>query len=94
MPFEQSSPSAIRIYVECPRYYSASTLPVTRCNVKIYRPVKTVSYLMDVDLDVHNTYRENLIKFEGGPVSVQVVCNRLEEEKCLAITKYISSLLD
>ncbi|VUG18565.1 amdS [Brettanomyces bruxellensis] len=74
--------------------YSASTLPVTRCNVKIDRPVKKDSYLSDVDRDVHDTYRENLIKFEGGPVSVQVVCNRLEEEKCLAITKYISSLLD
>ena len=31
--------------------------------------------------------------FDGTPVAVQVVCRRLQEEKCLAIAEYVANAL-
>ncbi|VEU22131.1 DEKNAAC103123 [Brettanomyces naardenensis] len=73
--------------------YSVSTFPVTRCDTKIDRPVEKSKFISELDRQVHRTYAENLDKFEGGPVALQLVCNRLEEEKCLAMTKYVRDLL-
>ncbi|QPG75850.1 hypothetical protein FOA43_003233 [Brettanomyces nanus] len=73
--------------------YSASTFPVTRCEISVDGPILKTQYVSELDKKVHQTYSDNLTKFEGGPVALQVVCNRLEEEKCLELTKYISSLL-
>ncbi|EGV64045.1 putative acetamidase [Yamadazyma tenuis] len=74
--------------------YSAGTFPVTRCDVSIDKPLEKTSFISDTDKLVHQTYSSNLDKFEGGPVSLQVVCGKLEEEKCAALIGYVSELLD
>ncbi|QPG76218.1 hypothetical protein FOA43_003604 [Brettanomyces nanus] len=74
--------------------YSASTFPVTRCDTDIDKPMKKNHFISDTDRQVHEIYSKELQKFEGGPVGLQLVCNRLEEEKCLALTRYVSSLLE
>lgn len=74
--------------------YSATTFPVTRCDVSIDKPIRIDHYLSETDKEVQETYASELNKFDGGPVSFQLVCNRLEEEKCLELTKYVSSLLN
>lgn len=74
--------------------YSSITVPVTRCNVSKDKPIdKKNNYISEVDKFVHETYANELEKFHGGPVSVQVICNKLEEEKCLALAKYLNGLL-
>lgn len=73
--------------------YSSGTFPVTRCDVKVDRSTTRTSFISDSDKQVYETYRDNLEKFDGGPVSLQVVCGKLEEEKCTELIKYISELL-
>ena len=73
--------------------YAASTFPVTRCNPELDVPMNKNSFISGCDKQVHKTYKEHLHEFSGGPVALQVICGKLEEEKCLEITKYISDLL-
>ncbi|KAF6009047.1 hypothetical protein HII13_003687, partial [Brettanomyces bruxellensis] len=73
--------------------YAASTFPVTRCDPKVDIPIQKKAYISECDEKVHTTYKESLHRFAGGPVALQVVCGRLEEEKCLELTNYISSLI-
>jgi len=73
--------------------YAASTFPVTRCDPKVDIPIQKKAYISECDEKVHTTYKESLHRFAGGPVALQVVCGKLEEEKCLELTNYISSLI-
>ncbi len=73
--------------------YAASTFPVTRCDTKVDIPIQKKAYISKCDEKVHTTYKESLHRFAGGPVALQVVCGKLEEEKCLELTNYISSLI-
>lgn len=73
--------------------YSAGTFPVTRCDPAIDKPDNRTKFISETDQMVYELYRDNLDKFTGGPVSLQVVCPKLQEELCVALIKYISELL-
>ncbi|CAH6722054.1 putative acetamidase [[Candida] jaroonii] len=73
--------------------YTAGTFPVTRCDINIDKPQERTEFITESDKEVYETYRDNLEKFQGGPVSLQLICNKLEEEKCISLIKYVSGLL-
>lgn len=73
--------------------YSSGTFPVTRCDVELDQPVTRTDFISDTDKQVYELYRDNLEKFSGGPVSLQVICPRLQEEKCISLITYISELI-
>lgn len=73
--------------------YSCSTFPVTRCDKNIDKPQERFQFISDSDKMVYETYKNNLDTFHKGPVSLQLICGKLEEEKCLSILQYIVGLL-
>ncbi|CDK26276.1 unnamed protein product [Kuraishia capsulata CBS 1993] len=73
--------------------YCGSTIPVTRCDTKQDVPLDKTNFISKVDEHVHETYKHRLNEFQGGVVSLQVICGKLQEEKCLAITNYLKQLL-
>lgn len=74
--------------------YSAGTLPVSRCDVETDIPSERTNFISETDQLVYELYRDNLDKFSGGPVSLQVICPKLQEERCVGFIKYISKLLE
>lgn len=73
--------------------YSAGTFPVTRCDKTIDKPDGREAFITDSDKEVYETYCNNLDKFHGGPVSLQAICRKLEEEKCVELIRYLSELI-
>lgn len=73
--------------------YTAGTFPVTRCDVSVDVPVPRDDFISDTDREVHDIYTNNLEKFDGGAVSLQLICKKLEEEKCSKLIEYVHSLI-
>ncbi|CAK7221315.1 hypothetical protein SCUCBS95973_004452 [Sporothrix curviconia] len=83
--------------------FSACTLPVTTMDVANNPPDrsetedgfgKTILALQcDRDRWIRENYARNLQEYQGMPIVLQIVCKRWEEEKVLAISEVVQSVL-
>lgn len=71
--------------------YCSCTFPVTRADKNIDIEDEKSSNYGPIDDIVWKDY--NAEQLHGGPVALQIVCRRLQEEKLLAMTKVVSEVI-
>lgn len=67
--------------------YTSVTVPITHVDKSIDKQLADFKPVNDVDQKTQDTYDPEI--YHGGPVAIQLVGRRLQEEKMLALAKYV-----
>lgn len=71
--------------------YTSVVVPVTNVDKNVDKKDESFKAFDDVDQQVQDTYDPEV--YDGAHVSIQLVGRRLQEEKMLALAKYVGGLL-
>lgn len=67
--------------------YTSVTVPITHVDENVDKKLEGFKAVSDVDQKTQDTYDPKI--YDGAPVAVQLVGRRLQEEKMLALAKYV-----
>ncbi|KAK0278665.1 hypothetical protein LTR35_004364 [Friedmanniomyces endolithicus] len=71
--------------------YSAVVIPVTTVDKSVDKKIEDFKALNETDQKTHDSYDPEI--YDGAHVSVQLVGRRLQEEKMLALAKYVGEAI-
>lgn len=71
--------------------YTGVTIPVTQVDKNVDKKIENFQPVSEVDQKTQDTYDPEI--YDGAHVSIQLVGRRLQEEKMLALAKYVGDAL-